>query len=504
MKSPQATILGKDVYVNDSHIETTADELACDIRAYEANSLLRVIADLGNQMYKSNSEFIHYNNILVNDSFLIFSALFILNCGPAIEGIDAGKADLQLLFRKLWYIYDHGTTQEEQAPEEILLRIAYRQFPYQGALLNSFARVIYLYKNVWPNREEMLDSDIFQETLGLTFDQLFLHVFLHLSSDRSYFCRLKPDVLEKINETYAVSISSTSEDAFLRWASRDRTYLSTYAGSLDNALEKFPIINIGVVSHGPSEDIFLILTKNCLNLKVSQYLYYDFIDKYSDGKGVNIFKQAYGRVFQDYVGQLLAAHFRSWAVIPEVRYKKGGNTVDSVDWIVWRHNNLILIEVKQSSIFLQTKKTGSIDSYKQDCRTTLSKAFTQLQTTKTDIEAGIFNELMFAKDVKSIEMVCVVADPLYFGNMLLPRLGEEHPAMHVINISDLEDMLDIQKSDQKLHYLLRKKRKDNKLRAMDFKEYNLKYLNSRARRSSQFLRDVFDDYFSSLKKSDRA
>ena len=60
MKSPQATILGKDVYVIDPHIETTADEIACDIRAYEANSLLRVIADLGNQIYKSNSEFIQY------------------------------------------------------------------------------------------------------------------------------------------------------------------------------------------------------------------------------------------------------------------------------------------------------------------------------------------------------------------------------------------------------------------------------------------------------------
>ena len=175
-----------------------------------------------------------------------------------------------------------------------------------------------------------------------------------------------------------------------------------------------------------------------------------------------------------------------------------------MDWLVWRHDKLILIEVKQSSIFLRTKKTGSIDSYKQDCRKTLSKAFDQLQRTKADIESGLFSELMFAKDVKSVEMVCVVADPLYFGNMLLPKLGEEHPSMHVINISDFEDLLDIQRNDQNLHYLLLKKGKRSKLRAMDFKEYNIKLLKGVSRRSSQFLLNVFEEYFSELKHSDHA
>lgn len=111
---------------------------------------------------------------------------------------------------------------------------------------------------------------------------------------------------------------------------------------------------------------------------------------------------------------------------------------------------------------------------------------------------------MFAKDVKSVEMVCVVADPLYFGNMLLPKLGEEHPSMHVINISDFEDLLDIQRNDQKLHYLLLKKGKCSKLRAMDLREYNIKLLKGMSRRSSQFLLNVFEEYFSELKHTDHA
>ena len=88
--------------------------------------------------------------------------------------------------------------------------------------------------------------------------------------------------------------------------------------------------------------------------------------------------------------------------------------------------------------------------------------------------------------------------------MLLPKLGEEHPSMHVINISDFEDLLDIQGNDQSLHYLLLEKGKRSKLRAMDFREYNIKLLKGVSRRSSQFLRNVFEEYFSELKHSDHA
>ena len=82
--------------------------------------------------------------------------------------------------------------------------------------------------------------------------------------------------------------------------------------------------------------------------------------------------------------------------------------------------------------------------------------------------------------------------------MLLPELGADFPEMHVINISDLEDLLEIQKNDQILHYLLEKKRKKGSLQAMDFKEYNLHLIHGENQCQSQFLRNVLDGYFASL------
>jgi hypothetical protein len=499
MNTPRAKILDKEIYVVDT-IEATANDIAHDVQAYESVSLLRVIADLGNHIYRSRLDFTLYRQVLVNDSFLIFSAIFVLNCESTPNGIDASRADLQILFKKLWFIYDKDCAEEDITPDEILLRLAYRQFPHQQELLNGFTRSIYIYRRIWPNRTQMLENDIFNETLGLTFDQVFMHVFLRLSSEQSYFYKLDQTTLNKMNGSLNVAISMTSEAAFLNWASRSANDICEYAGSLDNPLKKYPIINIGIVSERTDQDAFLMLTKNCLYQKVAHYLYYDFIERYRGERGSNIFKTTYGQAFQEYVGELLKAHFRSWDVIPELPYTKAKNSVSTVDWIVSRGDKLILFEVKQSSIFLETKQSGSMESFRKDCKRTLDVAFTQLQTTKTDIEAQSFDELKFMGNARSIEMVCIVADPLYFGNMLLSMIREEYSEMHVINISDLEDILEVQKKDQSLHYLLSKKRKRRRLQGMDFNEYIISVLKGRVHRSSQFLRDIFDEYITGLKQ----
>jgi len=254
------------------------------------------------------------------------------------------------------------------------------------------------------------------------------------------------------------------------------------------------------VSQRTDQDAFLMLTKNCLYQKVAHYLYFDFIERYRGERGSNTFKTTYGQAFQEYVGELLKAHFRSWDVIPELTYTKAKNSVSTVDWIVSSDDKLILLEVKQSSIFLETKQSGSMESFRKDCKMTLDVAFTQLQTTKADIEAHSFDELKFMEKAKRIEMVCIVADSLYFGNMLLPMIREGYSEMHVINISDLEDILEVQKKDQSLHYLLSKKRKRQRLQEMDFNEFIISVVKGRAHRSSQFLRDIFDEYFTGLKQ----
>jgi hypothetical protein len=498
MKSPQATILGKQVYVYDSGTKATIVEVEAILEKYDQLSLLRVIADLGTQIYRSGSATVQYGKIPVNDSFLTFAALTIINCNRFTNQIDAGHDDLQPLFGRLWSLYDQRIDHEALNGNEILLRIAYSQFQYQNELLNALSRTIYIYKHIWPNRLLMTENDIFEETLGISFDHLFFHAFSVLSSERSYFYNNAIEIGQQVNTRLGLAISGDTENAFLAWAAASLKAIRTYQGPLENALHVHPIVDTGIIPPGEGREVYLLITKNCLSLKLGQYLYFDFIDKYSvPGQG-NVFKQAYGSAFQEYIGVLLKNHFRSWHVIPEVRYLKKKNQVDTVDWILRRDDRVVLIEVKQSSVFLDTKTTGSLDSFKLDCRKTLCKAFDQLKTTRDDIISGAYAELEHLRPIQKVEMLCVVADPLYFGNMLLPELGADYPEMHVINIADLEDLLEIQKKDQNLHYLLGKKRKRSSFQAMDFKEYNIHLIHGGKQCQSEFLRNVLVSYIESI------
>lgn len=344
----------------------------------------------------------------------------------------------------------------------------------------------------------MIEHDIFEETLGISFDHLFFHAFSVLASDKSYFYKNVSEIEEQVNTRLGLAISEETENAFLAWSAASLDAIRTYQGPLENALHDYPIVETGIIPPGGEKEVYLLITKNCLSLKLAQYLYFDFIDKYSvPGKG-NVFKQTYGSAFQEYIGVLLNNHFRSWDVIPEIRYLKKKNQVDTVDWILRRNDRVVLIEVKQSSVFLDTKISGSLESFKLDCRKTLCKAFAQLNTTRDDINSGAYPELEFLRPIHKVELLCVVADPLYFGNILLPELGADFPEMHVINIADLEDLLEIQKNDQNLHYLLGKKRKRGSLQAMDFKEYNIHLIHGKNQCQSQFLRNVLEGYFASL------
>ena len=95
MKSPQATILGKQVYVYDSGVKATIEEVEAILHQYDRLSLLRVIADLGSQIHRSGSATVQYGEIPINDSFLTFSALIIINCSTFNNQIDAGDGDCQ-------------------------------------------------------------------------------------------------------------------------------------------------------------------------------------------------------------------------------------------------------------------------------------------------------------------------------------------------------------------------------------------------------------------------
>jgi hypothetical protein len=92
----------------------------------------------------------------------------------------------------------------------------------------------------------------------------------------------------------------------------------------------------------------------------------------------------------------------------------------------------------------------------------------------------------------------IIADPLYFGNLIVNMLFDDiltKKRTHIINISDFESLLDLQKSNETLFFLLESKmNNENKLK--DFTEFIFdKYKNCHT--INKYLIKYFNKYIKS-------
>ena len=218
---------------------------------------------------------------------------------------------------------------------------------------------------------------------------------------------------------------------------------------------------------------YLILSKPCLFNKLVYGIYYDLLETNMDTHGKNDFKSVFGYVFQEYIGILLKAHFKKWNITSEIRYQKGKNKVDTIDWFIQRGNNLILIEVKQSSINLHAKNSGDFEIIRRNINQNIIKAIDQLVRTEEDILSNKYVELIQFNKVRNIQKLIIIADPLYFGNRIVNYLFDEilvKTNTHIINILDFETLLNLQRKHENLFYLLEEKM-SGESKNMDFSEF---------------------------------
>ena len=202
-------------------------------------------------------------------------------------------------------------------------------------------------------------------------------------------------------------------------------------------------------------------------------MYFHLIDRFRKGNKRNKFKELFGYVFQEYVGELLHFYFHNWDVIPEIKYKKGkGKFQDSADWFVTKDDKLIIIEVKQSSIFLKSKQNPSMDVITSDLRKTVIKAVKQLSVTERDIKEKKYPELKIFENIDSFLKLIVINDPLFNANFLVKTILKkevEDITFQIININDFETILSSQSHAESLFDVLYfKSLEDNE---MDFNEY---------------------------------
>jgi hypothetical protein len=360
----KGTFVGKRILTYDDTKKCRFETLIKKYSKFDKVYLLRNFSDLSVELSKTNDNNIIFSDIPVNNDFLNYCILSAIKYSSGSE-TNISSSELYEILKISFPWYQHTIYDSKDSATETIVKTAYRQFIYQESK-SVIARSIYIYNFLWPSKyNSSFDiNNAFMKIYDISYDKILFYGMALTGLNDSYFYSsvYKSD----FHSETTLDIQEDDFDKFIKLVSMDCNGFMNYSGSLLNPILKYPILKTDFFPDNMKEPVFLILSKACLFNKLVYGIYYDLLENNMESNGKNNFKTVFGYVFQEYIGILLNAHFKKWNVVPEIEYQKGKNKVDSVDWFIQRGNNLVLIEVKQSSIYLSAKNKGSIEDLKDN------------------------------------------------------------------------------------------------------------------------------------------
>jgi hypothetical protein len=294
------------------------------------------------------------------------------------------------------------------------MRISHRQFVWQQQRLNS-SMVIRYYKLF--NTPEIVA--ICQEATGLTVEEIYLIGMAFLAIFLGH-----PRTVEQMN----IEIPGIDQERMQRFlvltsrvelsnSLRDEHALDEGFAYRYSSLREFPLIRFSY--EGQREIACPIPT--ILFWRITTGLYYAL----NDTRG---FPTAFGRSFQNYVGEILRARITcpEMAVINEAEYHVGRLRKDTADWIVREGDQCALFVECKTKRLTWALKAGLADltALDQDIRK-LAGAVVQVYRTIQDYRAGQYPNLAFVARRQIYPAVVTLEDWYFFGHELPERLHAE-------------------------------------------------------------------------------
>ncbi|MGD0596855.1 MAG: hypothetical protein ABSA64_04945 [Sedimentisphaerales bacterium] len=493
----RGTFLGKQFIGYEPEIECTENDFKEFVSKFNRLNMLKKICSLASELFNRPEVVFKFGDVPVSGDILCdFAYRVIKYCD---EGNQLKMSDSQIEFAlKMCHKLYNKIFENIRNEEEILTKACYRQFPFQHkqTLFNNLTRNLYLYTDLWNRVSESQSINIrheIEDEMGLPYDYALYFTYMLMGKD-SYFWILEEDEVKKINQITGLSFTVEFHHNFTKWCSGTYENILSHDNLLP-AFVRYPIIATNAKPLPGKGEVFVVVSQHLLHDKLTSGLYFHLIDRFNEGNKRNKFKEIFGHVFQEYIGELLKYYFKTWKVIPEIKYKKEGRKIqDSVDWFIKKDNKLIMIEVKQSSIFLKAKQEPSVQEIISDLKKTIIRAVEQLNTTEEDIKTNKYPELCEFDNINSFVKIIVVHDPLYNANYLVKKIMSKEVAdlkFQIININEFEILVSNQKQSESLFDIL--KRKADEDNEMDFNEYILKIFPT-ATSNIEFLKPIWERF----------
>jgi hypothetical protein len=325
----------------------------------------------------------------------------------------------------------------------IIVRVAYEQFPYQESGYEELARVEAFFGDYTGRKQlEVLDEAGVTALLGAPVRQAVgVAMMLHASAERHAgffdpawmdepnFADVLAVVPREHVEAVIDAVFATDFEGFKQLAES-----APQLPSLDryrfNPLTARPLVRL-------ADGRLLAPIPQLISRRLSPIeLYYGGLKRWGEA-----FTRDLGELLEDYTGRQLRT-LPDATVYSEIEYRDGKNTVKSIDWIVVFKDMVLLVEAKATRLTAPAR--AGYENAQQVFVKTLSDAFEQIDRTHLAIRNGTAE---FHKIPAGLPVVGLVAtlDPWYMANSTAARTFLHTPLVPtlVVSMRELESLVAI-------------------------------------------------------------
>jgi len=453
----KGTFLGKHVMVTTDPSTTTVAQLRAHLSHFNLSWTLRRIGELS--AAADGHSFIEVAAVPVASHSLPYLAVVAIEVStddvPTVPTL-ADVAEAARIYNSL-IEPDFTADRADTRVFEYLIRLGYSQFAGRVDLRNLIARTWILYHLLWPKTEQASTFDIVAaigtET-GLDLRQLMMFGFAYSGHSKpGYMTPYNDDALAML--PIGLRAGPQEQARFLAWVTASFAEVRQIgAASLPHEdydkyrLSPFLVKPVVRPDNPPTpggDSIRLVPIPRYLARRVTDGLYHALATANDQGGGTNPFRVAFGSVFEQYVGNLLHAGSGPTNVRAEWEYGRKGLRRRTPDWLVLDGNRLLVVEVKQSALKLNTKMLGRLDLLAADLERTLGEGARQLLKFCEDLSAALPG-LEGLEEVREIELLLVTHDEVPWANWLMrDTIAKRVPGAGQIHFCSIDDFENLQR-----------------------------------------------------------
>lgn len=408
---------------------------------------------------------------------------------------------------------------EKTNPLGCLMRAGAAQFDYDRELRHTIPRILVIYNQVWKQaiQEKDLDiSDALQEMTGLTLQEILALGFTFFSSAHHGYIQIIENT-EQYPEPLRTILSTKKQNSFLKWISCDYRAFRSIAKTDMPPSDKYEHFRFNPLYEKPAltpyrspkpemAQVYITPIPTLISYRITNGLYFALSNYFRKSTGGQSFRNAFGVVFQEYVGLLLRQSLGDENVIEEWNYVHKKDEKATPDWIVICKGRAVLIEAKQAGLYLESKKWANDQEIEKDLKRNIGKGAIQMYKFQNDVKDNICKLPKALDNIEITEKIVVTFDRSYYLNSILrdeikriykPKLDDYH--WHTIAVEELEYLLGY--AETNFANVLEQKRCNPEYDKMDFKEYGwqLSQLSNReGTLHNPYLDSTFQQFFDDL------